>query len=49
VALAVASPLGTFTREVDTGLGGNREANMVAFAVETLTLLLDVVKGDGKL
>jgi hypothetical protein len=49
VALAVASPVGTYTREVDTGYGGDREKNMVGFAAAALTLLLDVLKGDAKL
>ncbi|EKG09900.1 CinA [Macrophomina phaseolina MS6] len=49
VALAVASDAGTATREVETGLGGDREANMLKFAVEGLTLLRDVIKGDVKL
>jgi hypothetical protein len=49
VALAVATDRGTFTRELSTGLGGDREKNMVAFAVEALKLLRDVVKGDAKL
>lgn len=48
VALAVTSPAGTVTREVDTGLGGDREANMLKFAVEGLTLLRDLIKGDVK-
>lgn len=37
------------TREVETGLGGDREANMVRFAVEALTLVRDVIRGDAKL
>ena len=49
VALAVATEQGTFTREVETGLGGDREGNMVAFAAEALKLLKDVMKGDAKL
>ncbi|KAF2084111.1 hypothetical protein K490DRAFT_39433 [Saccharata proteae CBS 121410] len=49
VALAISSEKGTTTKEVETGLGGDREANMVAFAVEALSLLRDVVKGDVKL
>lgn len=49
VALAVDSENGTFTKEIDTGLGGDREANMVRFAVEALTLLRDVMKGTAKL
>ena len=40
---------GTVTKEVETGLEGNREGNMVAFAEEALKLLRDVVKGDTKL
>ncbi|KAF2687882.1 competence/damage-inducible protein-like protein cinA [Lentithecium fluviatile CBS 122367] len=49
VALAVASENRTVTREVETGLGGNREGNMVRFAVEGLKLVRDVIKGEGKL
>lgn len=49
VALAVATEQGTYTREVETGLGGEREKNMVAFAAEALKLLRDVLKGDAKL
>ncbi|KAF2268490.1 putative competence/damage-inducible CinA family protein [Lojkania enalia] len=49
VALAVASEKGTVTREVDTELGGNREANMVRFAEEALKLLRDVIKSREKL
>jgi len=49
VALAVATESGTYKRELSTGLGGDREGNMIAFAVEGLTLLRDVIKGDAKL
>lgn len=49
VALAVATEKGTSTKEAETGLGGDREGNMVAFAVEGLNLLRDVIKGDAKL
>lgn len=49
MALAVASEKGTTTREVETGLGTDREANMVQFAVEGLKLVRDVIKGEGKL
>lgn len=49
VAVAVATEKGTYSREVETGLGGDREGNMVQFAVEGLTLLRDVLKGDAKL
>ncbi|KAF2634530.1 competence/damage-inducible protein-like protein cinA [Massarina eburnea CBS 473.64] len=49
VALAVAKDGDTITREVETGLAGDREANMLRFAVEGLRLLRDVIKGEGKL
>ena len=49
VALAVSSEQGTFTREVETGLGKDRTGNMVRFAAEGLILLRDVIKGDAKL
>lgn len=49
VALAVNSEKGSVTREVETGLGTDREANMVQFAVEGLKLVRDVIKGEGKL
>lgn len=45
VALAVATPEGTFARELDTG-SRNRAENMVNFAAEALRLLKDVIKGD---
>ena len=50
MALAVAmNSQKTITKEAETGLGGNREANMVAFADEALRLLRDAVKGEAKL
>jgi len=49
VALAVATESGTYKRELNTELGPDREANMIAFAVESLKLLRDVIKGDAKL
>ncbi|KAL1967811.1 hypothetical protein VTN77DRAFT_2500 [Rasamsonia byssochlamydoides] len=49
VALAVSSPQGTYTREIDTGLGDDREKNMVAFAAEALKLVRDVLTGEAKL
>lgn len=49
VALAVATASGDYKKELSTGLKGDREANMVQFAVEALTLLRDVLKGDAKL
>jgi nicotinamide mononucleotide (NMN) deamidase PncC len=45
VALAVSSKAGTVTREVETGMGTDREANMVAFATEALKLLRDCLTG----
>jgi nicotinamide mononucleotide (NMN) deamidase PncC len=48
VALAVTSEKGTATREVETG-SKDREENMVRFAVEGLTLVRDIIKGEGKL
>ncbi len=49
VALAVATEKGTYTRELSTGMGTDREKNMVQFAFEALTLLTEVIKGDAKL
>lgn len=49
VALGVATEKESFTKEVETGLGGDREGNMVAFAFEGLKLLRDVIKGNAKL
>jgi PncC family amidohydrolase len=49
VALAVDCERGTFTREIKTGLGEDRIANMVQFAFEGLTLLRDVISGEAKL
>jgi hypothetical protein len=49
VALAVSSAKGTFKKECDTGYGKDRTANMIGFAVEALTLLKDVLKGEAKL
>lgn len=43
VALAIATEKGTPTREVETGLGGDREKNMMAFAVVALEFLKDVI------
>ncbi len=45
----MATGSGTYKKELSTGLGGDREGNMVAFAVQALTLLRDVIKGDAKL
>ena len=47
VALAVASKSGpVVTRTVDTGLGNDREANMVVFAEHALRLQRDVLTGE---
>nr|POF27639.1 cina-like protein [Quercus suber] len=49
VALAVDCDRGTFVKELDTGLGKDRVANMVRFAQEALEFLREVVSGDAKL
>jgi len=49
VALAVASEKGTVSRELDTGLAGDRQGNMVAFACEALKLLDSYIKGEAKI
>lgn len=49
VALAVDCDKGTFTKELNTGLGTDRVANMKRFAVEALTLLKEVMKDEAKL
>lgn len=49
VALAVATETKTCTSEAETGLGGNREGNMVAFAVKGLELLKSTISADVKL
>ncbi|TKA72239.1 hypothetical protein B0A49_05987 [Cryomyces minteri] len=48
-ALAVSCDKGTFTREIDTGLGGGRQANMIRFAEEALRFVGEVVRGEAKL
>jgi hypothetical protein len=49
VALAIATEKGVFKKELSTGLGGDREGNMIAFATEALAFLRDVLKGEVKL
>jgi len=49
VAVAVAAEGGTATKEAETNLGGQRERNMVAFAVAGLELVRDVILGTAKL
>ena len=44
VALAVSTPNGTYTREIETG-SGDRERNMEEFAGEALRLVVDVLEG----
>ena len=43
VALAVAKGSETASRELDTGLGDDRAANMTAFCYEALNLLREVI------
>ncbi|KAI1861178.1 hypothetical protein JX265_009797 [Neoarthrinium moseri] len=49
LALAVDCEKGTFVRELNTGLGTDRVANMKRFAVEALKLLKDVMTDEAKL
>ena len=49
VALAVASESGTVSREVETGLGQDRQGNMIAFATEALKLVGSTIKGEAKM
>lgn len=43
VALAVVSQNGSLQRDLDTGLGGDRAGNMVAFATEALKLVEEFI------
>ena len=43
VALAIATENVTHTREVETGLGEDREKNMMAFAIAGLTFLKELI------
>jgi len=49
VALAVASESGTSSKDLDTGCGTDRQANMVAFAVEALKFVKEVMNGSAKI
>ena len=50
VALAVVSERGSSSKDLDTGLGGDRQANMVAFAVEALKLVKQFIEaGESKI
>lgn len=49
VALAVANENGsTLSTELDTGHGGDREKNMIAFAVKALELVKEVIERSGE-
>ncbi|KAK5137219.1 hypothetical protein LTR08_000724 [Meristemomyces frigidus] len=48
-ALAVDCESGSFVKEVETGLGGERVGNMVQFAFEALSLLKAVIEGEARL
>lgn len=47
VALAVVSEKGSSSKDLDTGLGSDRQANMVAFAVEALQLVKAFIEQNG--
>ncbi|ESZ98158.1 putative competence/damage-inducible CinA family protein [Sclerotinia borealis F-4128] len=49
VALAIATENGTYKKDLNTGLGGDREGNMILFAKEALMFLKDVLKGGAKI
>jgi len=49
VAVAVSTASGTYSRDLDTGVGTDREKNMIAFAVEALKLVKEVINGEAKL
>lgn len=47
VALGVVSEKSSSNKDLDTGLGNDRQANMVAFAVEALRLVKEFIERDG--
>ncbi|KAG9237377.1 hypothetical protein BJ875DRAFT_502773 [Amylocarpus encephaloides] len=49
VALAIATEKQVFKKDLRTGLGGDREENMIAFAQEALQFLREILKGDAKM
>ena len=49
MALAVASEQGTVSRDLDTGCGKDRQANMIAFSVEALKLVKAFIVGEAKM
>ena len=49
VALAVAAEKGTIKKDLDTGLGKDRQANMVEFAVQALKLVKEAIGAGAKI
>lgn len=49
VALAVATESETKKKDLDTGMGTDREKNMLAFAVSALEFVKEVINGQAKL
>lgn len=50
LALAVSGgPTGTISKELTTDCGADRQANMVAFAIEALKLVKEVLTGSAKM
>jgi hypothetical protein len=49
VALAVAGDRGTASKDLDTGCGQDREANMLAFAVQALKFVKEYIVGEAKI
>lgn len=50
VAVAVSGgPAGTISKELTTECGADRQANMVAFAIEALKLVKEVLTGSAKM
>lgn len=49
VALAVAGDKGTASKDLDTGCGKDRQANMVAFAVQALKLVRAFIVSEAKI
>lgn len=43
MALAVVGDQGAQSKDLDTGLGNDRQANMVAFAIEALKLVKEYI------
>ena len=47
--MAVAGERGTVSKDMDTGCGQDREANMLAFAVQALRLVKEYIVGENKM